>query len=658
MSWDLLITKKTAILALVLISGLTWFNSITSEFSGYDDIALIAHKGKVHNGPLAAADFYLRHPSISQNGAWSNQPNFIYRPLEWIGSAIGYSIWGANPVLFHIFFNYLFHIINTILVFFILTKVFNGNLLVATVSSAIWTVHPLHNEAINMLTSGVGFLWATFFALVAFLINIHSKNYSNYRDWVLLIFAMVSLFIAYLGSEMAIITAPCLSLYYLYEKQAFRQAIDWIRVAASWLTVLAYFSLRNSVLNEAHAWTAGFTEIFERVFVLAPEIFFHYIKLYFYPKILTVDQHHQVILSDFGTSYHWLALACVGCFIYAIVYFMRKQEYLIAYSSILTFLSLGIVLNIIPLYVLARERYCYIFTLALTVFIVSLIEKYFYRDQQPSIQRNRIFTLLVLVVVVALSARSIIRNQDWQNGERLWTSTIINSKQDLALVQLWSASLLDYYNNPGTKTFKTPLDKLAKLNKQFNNFIVVNNLNKAAVLNRIKLAHNALENKYGFTGVRSMASAIYVTGKAARLQGDIKLAFEIFKLGHLYYPEHFLINEELVLILGPKNPAINKLFDLMDKEALHNPYLARQLVKLAFRVRSIRFHEFARKYQALNPSMLDLNVNLFNSLYISGRFHEAYALAKEIRHKYKEDDTIDNFIKQYEAARYTSKLSQ
>ncbi len=645
MSWVNLLTKKTIIIALVLLSGLTWLNSITSEFSGYDDIALIVTKGKVHNGVMAAAKFYIKHPSISQNGAWSNQPNFIYRPLEWIGSALGYSLWGANAVYFHIFFNYLFHLLNTLVVFFILLRIFQNNIILAGASSAIWTVHPLHNEAINMLTSGVGFLFATFFALSAFLISMQAKDYSKVRDWFLVIWSIISFIIAYLGSEMAIIAAPCLTLYYLYEKQTFQQAIDWIRVLAAWLSVFLYFQLRGSVLSESHAWTAGFSEIYERVFVLAPEIFFHYLKLYFYPAVLTVDQHHQVILSDPFSLYHLLCLTVSILFLAAIGYFAFKREYLIACSLIMTILSLGIVLNIIPLYVLARERYCYIFTLALTVAIVALVNKYY---------KNKVITIVFLIVVLSLSARSIIRNQDWQNGEKLWTATLKHSSHDLGLQQLWRAPLLDYYSHHGTETFKPDPKKWIQVRKEFDEFITVNKLDKLATLKRVQeqAKKNRILDKYGYTGAKTIASGLYVLGKKFTFTNDTENAFKVFKLGHYYYPEHFQINESMVTMLGAKHPAVAELFDLMDKEALHNPYLARQLVKLAFLVNSSKFHEYAEKYAALNPNMLDLQVQYFNSLYLSKRLYEAYILAKKIQPKYKENDSINNFIRSYELSRY------
>ncbi len=650
MSWAKLLTKKAAIIALIVVSGLTWFNSITSEFSGYDDIALIVTKGKVHNGVIKAAEFYLKHPSISQNGAWSNQPSFIYRPLEWIGSALGYSLWGANAIYFHIFFNYLFHLLNSVLVFFILLRVFNDRLPLAFISSLIWTVHPLHNEAINMLTSGVGFLWATFFGLTAFLINIYSKS----RNWFLIALTTLCFLIAYLGSEMAIIAAPCLTLYFFYEKQAFGRTIDWIKVLAAWLSVFLYFQLRGSVLSESHAWTAGFSEIYERVFVLAPEIFFHYLKLYFYPAVLTVDQHHQVMLSDAFMPYHLLSLAVSLLFIVAIVYFARAKEYLIAYSLLITAFSLGMVLNIIPLYVLARERYCYIFTLALTVAIVALVDKYFYRAQQLSARKNKIFISLVAIVVLAFSIRSIIRNQDWQNGEKLWTATLKNSSHDLGSQQLWRAPLLDYYSHHGTETFKPDPKKWIQLRKDFDDFIIVNNLDKAETLKRVQdqAKQNHLLDRYGYIANKSIASGLYILGKKFTFTNDAENAFKVFKLGHSYYPEHFQINESLVTMLGAKNPTTNDLFTLMDKEAQNNPYLARQLVRLAFSLNSSKFHEYAEKYAALNPNMLDLQVQHFNSLYLSGRLYEAYILAKKIQPKYTENESINNFIRSYELSRY------
>lgn len=238
---------KIRIGIIVLLAALAWATSITNEFVGYDDIKLIVRNERIHNDILYTINFYWNIVSGSHNVAWTNYPSVIYRPLEWTGSSLGYAIWGPRAWCFHLFVNYLFHILNSILLFFILNKIFstplneaqtklNDSILESGAKDkkkskklennnfsykpitwwlplaiiSIWTVHPLHNEAVNMLTSGVGFLWANLFCLTAVFINLYVKDLTTLKGILLIVLSWIFMFLGYHGSEMTIITAPML----------------------------------------------------------------------------------------------------------------------------------------------------------------------------------------------------------------------------------------------------------------------------------------------------------------------------------------------------------------------------------------------------------------------------------------------------------------
>ncbi len=51
-------SRKTRIIAIMIIVGLAWSSSITNEFTGYDDIKLIVNNDKVHNDLFYTLKFY------------------------------------------------------------------------------------------------------------------------------------------------------------------------------------------------------------------------------------------------------------------------------------------------------------------------------------------------------------------------------------------------------------------------------------------------------------------------------------------------------------------------------------------------------------------------------------------------------------------------
>ncbi len=718
LSWESLLTRKNAIIALFIISALTWASSITPEFTGYDDIKLIVNNERIHKGPLYTAKFYGNIVSDSHNVAWTNYPTVIYRPLEWFGSAVGYSIWGPNAVPFHMFFNINFHIINTILLFFIMLKVFAGEeaqlprlakatkegkfkgfkdntvvspkanssapstraVFFAFLIALLWTVHPLHSEAINMLTSGVGFLWATFFGLSAMVINIYCNDLSKLRNLVLIAWSCLSFAISYCGSEMAIIAPACLLLFYIYQKLVFNREIAWGKVTLAFSSIWIYMSHRSSIVSETHAWTSNsMDEFIERLTVLAPEIFFHYIKLFFYPAVLSVDQHHQVILADAGTPYHILCFSVAALFVIGLIYytkeaiktpysnFVKKQASIIlAFSILITGLSIGIALNIIPLYVLARDRYTYIFCLGLTTLVVFLIFNYIYAAKDNPINlkgaidlsqaRNidKIFAALVLVILIAFFIRAFVRNLDWHDGEKMWYSTINSVKHDPGVQQVWRSRLLDYYKDPGTKTFIADPYLKNKCNHDFRYFVADHNLNNADTFKRIMNQHASehMMDKYGYNGRKTISSGLFFLAMKAQEERMYREAFELFRLGHNYFPEHFQININLLVQLHDKDPkATEYLIKVMDQEATHNPFLAKGFMDTLHMIKSPHYYELAKKYRDLNPNTQVFDVFLFNASYLSGKYDQAYEAAKRIVKKYHEEKTFDQYIQLYETGR-------
>ena len=711
-SWEDLLRPKYAITILVLVSALVWATTITPEFSGYDDIKLIVNNERIHKGPLYTAKFYGNIVSDSHNVAWTNYPTVIYRPLEWFGSSVGYMLWGPHAVPFHIFFNINFHIINTILLFLIMLKAFAGAeaqvartqttknkhknfkeppkkelktpssksspraVFMAWLIALIWTVHPLHCEALNMLTSGVGFLWATFFCLSAFTINLYFNDYNKLRDLSLIAWSCICFVIGYLGSEMAIIGPLCLFLFFVYQKLVFNQKLDWIKISLAFFSIYIYMSHRSSIVSETHAWSSnGLSELLERVTIVSPEIFFHYIKLFFFPAVLSIDQHHQVILADAFSPYHLLCFTVSLIFFLAIFYygylasqaqdFVRKQAlWVISFSTLLTGLSLGIALNIIPLYVLARERYCYIFCLGMTTLLVFLIYYYGYATKDNPLKlsgelnfkdanpKDRLLSLLVIVAVLAFGIRASIRNLEWHNGEKIWYSTINSVKHDIGVQQVWRSRLLDYYKDPGTKTFKPNPALYQKAQDDFLNFIDNYDLNNFKVFESIKAqsTKSKIVEKYAYTGAKTIASGLFFLAMRQAELKKSKEAFRIFRLGHNYYPEHFQININLLVQLyGHDDSATDYLLRIMDQEASNNPFLAKGFMDTLHILEHPAYFELAKKYRDLNPNTQVFDVFLFNAAYLTGHYDDAYAAAKRIVTKFHEERSYDRFIELYEA---------
>jgi hypothetical protein len=710
-------TLKSKIVLLIALGLLAWATSITIEFVGYDDIKLIVRNERIHKSILYAITFYWNVVSDSHNVAWTNYPTVIYRPLEWVGSSLGYHIWGPRGWAFHLFVNFSFHLFNAIILYFIISKVFytpissdqdlkippieaslkkqttknkkskkkaiNIQKLVSVqhlpitwfvpiVIIALWYVHPLHNESVNMLTSGVGFLWSLLFSLSAILINLYVKDLKDTSGILLIVLAWIFAFIGYHGSEMTVIAPVILTLIFCKSilKKDFRTyGYEITKLLFSYSAFLTYFAHRAYIVSETSEWMSkGLGEFLERLLVLAPQIFFHYIKLFFFPAKLTIDEHHNVVLENAFTPYHLLCFTIALAFVVGIFYFaLNKEEkyylhnQLIAGSLFLTGFGIAISLNIIPLYVLARDRYTYIFALGLTASIILILDKYVFSkyrdlDENTRNQKLKIWTITLAVILVILGIRSAVKNLDWRNGEVFWTQTM-KSVDDIGTKQNWRYRLMQYYLDPGTDTFKPNQELKEKTFQEFNSFAQDHKLLERSTMEKYlkesKDPKNHMKNKYGYTGNKTIASGLFFNATEAMKKGNKKAGLEYYRASHLYYPEHYQSNLQMFIATYGVDDTVNKyLLDKLEKEAVGNSFLAKGLMDSMFFIKYKDKYDYAKLFVKRFPNTQVFSVYAFHAAYSSGDFDNAYAYAKEIIKKYTEQDIFEKFIIKYERGEY------
>lgn len=708
-------TVKSRLILLAILAFAAWSLSITTEFVGYDDIKLIVRNDRIHKSILYAINFYWNIVSDSHNVAWTNFPTVIFRPLEWVGSSIGYHIWGARAWCFHFFVNFCFHLANSIIFFFILSKVFftpisNNEELevkdynpkqaelkskaktklkksfkkkentdkfqgVKSVSwwlpiaiASLWLIHPLHNEAVNMLTSGVGFLAATLCCIAAILINLYTEDITKPRGILLILLAWALAFIGYHGSEMTVIGPFMLTLIFSRSlmKLDFRTyKFELMKIVLSWSTLITYLAHRSSIVSEKREWLAnGLGEFFERLCVVAPQIFFHYIKLFFFPAKLTIDQHHNVVLTNAGSPYHLLCFLVALAFVIGIFYFanLKEKEYdlhnkLISASFFFTGFGIAISLNIIPLYVLARDRYTYFFTMGISCLVFLLLDKYYFSKvrERSEEEKKPIYKKLIMVMIIIaipLCVRSQTRSLDWNNGEVFWNAAI-DSVDDLGTKQNWRYRLLQYYKDPGTDTFKADPEKQKKAQEDFDNFPKVGNLTDKKVIEQyVKESIDPSRHiiaKYGYVGNKTIASGLFFNATESLKKKQKREALKLFQAAHYYYPDHFQTNLQLFIHTYGSNEKLSAyLLEKMYKQAQGNSFLAKGLMDGMFFIKHPDTYKYAKVLQTLYPDTQVFNVYAFHGAMKDKNYSEAYRLAKRIIKKYHEQDVFEKFIARYE----------
>lgn len=378
---------------------------------------------------------------LSSNSIYSS--NYIIRtsPFGFLFCSIAGFIFKKNAFLFHLL-NLTLHLINTGLFYFILRTIskkinqmsgFTNEFLIVLLTS-IWAVHPIMTESVLLTTNfGATLSYCFFFSfLLDFLVNKHKNNSLLRRTIIPLIFLIPMLTNEY------IVTLPLVffivSFYDTYKNNSFQKAMkksseETIPYFIGLFAYMIFFLFLSSHRVIYSTLENQLIVLIERIFWLAPQIFFHLLKLVFYPKTLSIDQSLFVTVGK--TLFSPYSVFCILFFFIflfvPLIFFLTKRKFsnlfLISWSfffALLPFLHI-----ITPSYLLAAERYLYC-PLALMIFGLSII--LFKETNQKLTVITR--TILSFVLVFCL-IRSYVRTLDWKNNFTFINSTFKITKDPL-----------------------------------------------------------------------------------------------------------------------------------------------------------------------------------------------------------------------------------
>ncbi len=371
---------KVLLLLFFLILA-TYINSLNNAFLS-DDLAEI-----VQNPNIGSFSSVLAHPY----GA--------IRPiLYWSIIHIG----GLNQILFRLI-NVFFHIGSVFLIYLIFKHLYSKKL--ALFVSAIFAVHPAISEAVVWISGGM-YPQYTFFFLLSFLFYILSFKRK-------LFYLLSSIF--YLLSFMSHPQMP-LALFLIFPlwelsfgnlKKEWKKSIPFLIISIAYLLLsLGALPERETTLQTVHYQEAGI----DNIFILMPIAVSSYFELTFFPKTLTL--YHSEL--NFGPIQFIIRAILSILFLAAILLAFKKNKFIFFWLS-LFLIALAPTLTPFRLNWIVAERYSYLPILGIIAVVCSGIIKLS--------EKIKWLNYLIPVVIILLSARTIVRNIDWKNEDNLWIAT-------------------------------------------------------------------------------------------------------------------------------------------------------------------------------------------------------------------------------------------
>lgn len=377
-----------AVFANMLFNGFVW-----------DDIELILKNPDVHTVNILS----IFGKSLINFGIY-------YRPVVVLYFSVMYSLFGDTAFFYHAF-QLLLHISNTILLFLVFKRFFK--VVPSFLLALLIAVHPMQVESISWISSIVNPLSFTF-GLSAFLL---SMGKLKAKEWVLL---GALLLLSLMTKETSVLFFIMIVLYrFLFTKFSFSPLLFTEGISFG-----MYLFLRLLIGGVSHIKAIGIPiaslALPERL-LSVPAMLFYYIKTFFSPLTLSIDQLWIVWKIDFAHFFlplfidtvFFSVIAGVGWYI-----FKQRKELEKIYMFFLLWFFLGLLpaLQLIPLEMTVSDRWFY-FPMIGLVGILGIV--WVALHGFPKIQK--FFIVILLIGIAFFSIRTIIRNIDWKDNLTLFT---------------------------------------------------------------------------------------------------------------------------------------------------------------------------------------------------------------------------------------------
>lgn len=406
-------------LFLVIIGLIAYSNSFTGPFI-FDDVPNIVDNPAIRKlWPLT--NLFSMPPQSGLAGrpvlAMSFALNYVFGE---------YRVWGYHLV------NLAIHILAAVVLYGIVRRTFLSSRLKekfghssaapAFITAAIWLVHPLQTESVTYIVQRAESLMGLFYLLTVYA-AIRAMQPKHSLLWPILSVVFCALGMAV---KEVMVTVPVLVLLYdrAYAGASFRDALKkrwplYLGLSCTWLILVLV------MLSGSHSETVGFS-ISIKPFDYAMNQFIvtvKYIKLGLWPSRLClyyswpVIKVWRLILPSLLTVIVILAVTLWG--------FIKNRAW--SYPLVWFFAILAPSSSFVPIADLIFEHRVYLSLAGLAAIAVSagfLLLSYFTKRTDARRITTWLGFCISAAVIIALTARTIYRNRDYQSVLSIWQSVV------------------------------------------------------------------------------------------------------------------------------------------------------------------------------------------------------------------------------------------
>lgn len=387
-----------------------YWNSLNGDFIWDDRGLILDNTTYLKNWKNLYAGFYK--PFFGETP--------YYRPLL-IGSfIIDYQLWGTNPFGYH-FTNVVLHIVNAFLVYLFVSLLLKQTNL-AFLTSLLFAAHPIQSEAVAWI-SGRNDLLLTFFALISIILHLRWTRFQGWRRQLVYSCYLLAYAGALLTKESAIIL-PLLFLLIDYFYPGSKKNITRYYAGIVLVSVLYYFA-KAVVVGDVGIELQGR----ELLHVLYGVIvtYAYYFRMLLFPSFQSAVP--EIAASGFDNQFVIISSFClVSCLLsLAIICLKRFKD--ISFAILWVLVSLIPVCGIVPLSLPALEHRLYLATVCFSLMLPCAVYRLacLQAHTQKMHTTRIIVALMIPAVLIFYSAKTVIRNDIWDNELSFWLSAVHDS---------------------------------------------------------------------------------------------------------------------------------------------------------------------------------------------------------------------------------------
>jgi tetratricopeptide (TPR) repeat protein len=487
------------VLLIIVIGLVAYANSFGNKFV-YDDFTHIVHNPAIKSLNNTAS-FFTDYTTSTTSREMSGK---LYRPLFVLSFALDYATWKLNPTYYHLE-NFLFHILNAILVFAIM-RLMIGGYAGATFISLLFVTHPVHTEVVNWISHRSD-LMGLFFYLSAFYMHCRISSFNKGR--VAAYCLMIFFFAASLLCKESMITLPVviflsdIILFWDKSKTNLRRYL-WYYLPFL-VVIVCYLLLRMNILDQA--FNAG-KRSYSPSITMTLSAFVKYVLLMLFPANLSLAHATRTISIV-------ASVGMLGCILLATL-FLRKYSKIFTFGMCWFFVTLAPVLAF-SAYDYVSDRHLYLPSVGFFAAAVGLIIK-----QQDWLRKT--FYYFLCFIIAVYTGLTINRNPDWKDNLSLFKSTVRTSPQNPRM-SYWLGK--SYYDKGMKKEAIEELKRTIKIDNRhsYKPYIALGDIyyKEREYDKAIEHYQEAMKLAY------SPEMGFYKIGRSYYMMGDMPAAIEYYK---------------------------------------------------------------------------------------------------------------------------------